>query len=60
MKRFIPWQKLVGLKFIVGMREHEGGDYVRYEEVRGLVENILDDLSLWETKPEILIKEWGE
>ncbi len=60
MKRYDNALILKGFKMKTVMREDEKGDYVRYEDVRNLVEHILDDLSLWETKPETLIKEWGE
>ena len=58
MKRYIPWKKLVGHVEVICMREQDEGNYVRYEDVRNLVEYILDDRSLWETRPEIVIKEW--
>ena len=57
MKRY---EMADSMGYYMKMREHENGSYVQYEEVRNLIEHILDDCSLWETKPELLIEEWGE
>jgi len=60
MKRYDKALILKGFKMVTRMREHENGDYLRYEDVRQMLESVLDDCHLWETKPELLIKEWGE
>jgi len=62
MKRFIPWKKLVGFNEKIGMREHENGDYVRYEDVKKMLIEVIKSVGITVDSDilakEMLEKEW--